>query len=207
VLIEELAVPDAYLLTPRIFRDDRGSFLECYRQEVLAEALGYPFTLAQANVSTSRRGVIRGIHYADVPPGQAKYVTCLRGAVLDVVVDLRVGSPTFAAVAAVQLDDREGRAVYVAEGLGHGFCALTEDATVTYLCSSVFSPTTERGIHPNDPALRLPWPGDVTPALSSKDEAAVTLDEALASGVLPTFQACRHRYAQLRAAGGARVFS
>ncbi|HYJ74288.1 MAG TPA: dTDP-4-dehydrorhamnose 3,5-epimerase family protein, partial [Kineosporiaceae bacterium] len=117
------AVPDAYVLTPVQHGDERGTFLEWFRSEQL-EAVGHPLGLAQANLSVSRPGVVRGIHYADVPPGQAKYVTCVRGAVLDVVVDLRVGSPAFGRWEAVRLDDRERRALYVAEGLGHAFCAL-----------------------------------------------------------------------------------
>ena len=103
---------------------------------------------------------MRGIHFADVPPGQAKYVTCVRGAVLDVVVDVRVGSPTFGRWDAVRLDDRERRALYIAEGLGHAFCALEADSTVVYLCNDVYRPGSEHGVHPLDPALGIAWPGD-----------------------------------------------
>jgi dTDP-4-dehydrorhamnose 3,5-epimerase len=198
VKIEELAVPDAYLLTPRIFQDDRGSFLEWYRHEALTELLGYPLTLAQANCSTSVKGVVRGVHYADVPPGQAKYVTCVQGAVLDVIVDLRVGSPTFGRSEAVRLDDADRRAVYLAEGLGHGFCALSDSATVVYLCSTVYTPGVEHGVHPLDPELGLPWPTDLVPVLSDKDAAAPTLEQARSAGALPTMDACRSRYDVLR---------
>jgi dTDP-4-dehydrorhamnose 3,5-epimerase len=199
VKVTTLAIPDALCLTPQIFADDRGAFLEWYRHEALAEAVGHPLSLAQANCSVSRRGVIRGIHYAHVPPGQAKYVTCLQGAVLDVVVDLRVGSATFGQADAVRLDDVERRAVYLAEGLGHGFCALTETATVAYLCSTVYSPSAERGVHPLDPALALPWPDDVPSLLSDKDTAAPSLADALAAGALPAIEDCRARYAALTA--------
>jgi dTDP-4-dehydrorhamnose 3,5-epimerase len=190
VRVEPLAVPGAFVLTPTVHADDRGSFLEWYRREALAEAVGHPLTLAQANASTSRRGVIRGVHYADVPPGQAKYVTCVRGAVLDVVVDLRVGSPTFGEHATVRLDDDDRPAVYLAEGLGHAFCALTDDVTVVYLCSTVYTPGAEHGIDPLDPALGLPWPSDLEPVLSPKDAEAPTLAQALAAGALPRFAAC-----------------
>ena len=101
---------------------------------------------------------MRGIHYADVPPSQAKYVTCVRGAVLDVIVDIRVGSPAFGRYDAVRLDDDERAAVYLSEGLGHAFVALTDDATVVYLCSEVYSPTREHGITPPDPDLGIEWP-------------------------------------------------
>ena len=130
--------------------------------------------------------MVRGVHFADIPPGQAKYVTCVRGAVLDVVVDLRVGSPTFGTWEGVRLDDTERAAVYLSEGLGHGFCALTDDATLTYLCSASYSPTGEHGVHPLDPDLGIDWPTEA-PLLSAKDETAPTLAEALASGLLPRY--------------------
>lgn len=188
--IRELAVPGAWEFTPRKFADDRGVFLEWFRTEAFTAASGHSFTLAQANCSVSARGTLRGLHFADVPPGQAKYVTCLHGAILDVIVDIRVDSPTFGAVDSLALDDVDRRAVYLAEGLGHAFLALTDDATVAYLCSSVYSPTGEHGINPLDPALGISWPADVAPLLSPKDEAAPTLAEALASGLLPTWEAC-----------------
>lgn len=192
-----LTIPGALVLTPRIHRDDRGDFLEWYRHDALTEAVGHPLDLAQANCSVSRRGALRGIHYADVPPGQAKYVTCTRGAVLDVVVDVRAGSPTFGIWEAVTLDDVARRAVYLAEGLGHGFCALTDDAVVTYLCSTTYDPATERGITPLDLDLAIGWPDDVPFALSAKDQAAPTLAGARAAGLLPTWEQCRRRELEL----------
>lgn len=190
------AVPDAYVLEPAQHGDDRGLFLEWFRHEQLAGA-GHPFTLAQANASVSRPGVVRGVHYADVPPGQAKYVTCVRGAVLDVVVDLRVGSPSFGTWDAVRLDDADRRVLYLAEGLGHAFCALEPDSTVVYLCSDVYRPAAEHGVHPLDPALGIPWPVR-EPVLSPKDAAAPTLAQAAAAGLLPSYEACTARYEALR---------
>jgi dTDP-4-dehydrorhamnose 3,5-epimerase len=188
--IEALSIAGSFSVTPKIFSDDRGTFLEWFRQDDLVDALGHPLNLAQANWSTSHRGVIRGIHYANVPPGQAKYVTCVRGSVLDVLVDLRVGSPTFGRHETVTLDDESRRAVYLAEGLGHGFCALTDDATVLYLCSTGYNPAGEHGIHPLDPDLALPWPADLEPVLSDKDAAAPSLAAALDAGTLPTTAQC-----------------
>src|ERR1022692_3423939 len=104
-VMKALGIEGAWVFTPRVHLDNRGAFLEAFRGADFDAALGYRLEVAQVNCSVSRRGVIRGIHYADVPPGQAKYVTCVAGAVLDVVVDLRVGSPTYAAWAAIQLDD------------------------------------------------------------------------------------------------------
>jgi dTDP-4-dehydrorhamnose 3,5-epimerase len=189
VKVRPLAIEGAFEVTPAQHRDDRGTFLEWYRFDALAAAVGHPLDLAQANLSTSARNVVRGIHFADVPPGQAKYVTCVSGAVLDVVVDIRVGSPTFGAWEAVHLDDTERRAVYVSEGLGHGLCAMTEGATVAYLCSTTYRPGHEHGIDPLDPELGISWPTG-TPLLSTKDAAAPSLAEARAAGLLPRYEAC-----------------
>lgn len=148
-----LGIEGAWEVTPACHHDSRGDFLEWVRPDRLAEVVGHPLSLAQGNLSVSARGVVRGIHYADVPPGQAKYVTCVRGAVWDVIVDLREGSPTFGRWQPVRLDDVDRRAVYLAEGLGHGFCVLTEGATVAYLCSTVYNPAAERAVNPLDPDL------------------------------------------------------
>jgi dTDP-4-dehydrorhamnose 3,5-epimerase len=186
VKIRPLTIEGAFEVTPVQHRDPRGTFLEWYRFDALAAAVGHPLDLAQANLSTSARDVVRGIHFADVPPGQAKYVTCVAGAVLDVVVDIRVGSPTFGAWEAVPLDDEDRRAVYLAEGLGHAFCALTDQAAVAYLCSTTYRPGHEHGINPLDPELGVAWPA-AEPVLSTKDEAAPTLAEARATGLLPRY--------------------
>ncbi|WP_406199558.1 dTDP-4-dehydrorhamnose 3,5-epimerase [Kitasatospora sp. NBC_01560] len=183
----ELSIEGAWEITPQLHGDARGLFTEWFRFDKLAEVVGHPLRLAQANLSVSSRGVVRGIHFADVPPGQAKYVTCVRGAVLDVIVDLRVGSPTFGRWEGVRLDETERKAVYISEGLGHGFCALSDDATLSYLCSETFNPTGEHGVHPLDPDLGIEWPADA-PQLSAKDTAAPTLAEALAGGLLPDYQ-------------------
>ncbi|MGC4892042.1 dTDP-4-dehydrorhamnose 3,5-epimerase family protein [Micromonospora sp. DT227] len=188
--IRPLGIEGAWEVTPQQHGDPRGRFLEWYRHDRLAEAVGHPLRLAQANLSVSARDVVRGIHFADVPPGQAKYLTCVRGAVLDVVVDVRVGSPTFGRWEAVRLDDTERRAVYLAEGLGHGVCALTDDATISYLCSATYRPAAEHTVHPLDPALAIDWP-TATPLLSARDAAAPSLAEARAAGRLPDYDACR----------------
>jgi dTDP-4-dehydrorhamnose 3,5-epimerase len=177
--------------TPVQHGDDRGVFFEHFRFEPLEEALGHPFTVRQGNTSVSRRGTVRGIHYALVPPGQAKYVTALSGAVLDYVIDLRVGSPTFATWEAVRLDGVDRRAVYLAEGLGHCFVALTEGAIVSYLVSEVYNPARELGISPTDPDIGLEFPIEAGGLLlSPKDMAAPSLDAAIASGLLPSYEEC-----------------
>lgn len=190
--IRELAVPDSYEITPRQFGDDRGVFLEWYRFDRLEEAVGHPLSLAQANTSVSKRGVVRGIHFADVPPSQAKYVTATHGSVLDFVVDIRVGSPTYGTWDSVLLDDVDRRAIYLSEGLGHCFVALTDDATVSYLVSAPFNAEREHGIHPLDPDVGLRFPAEAGELLlSPKDAAAPTLADAAASGLLPTWEEAR----------------
>jgi dTDP-4-dehydrorhamnose 3,5-epimerase len=196
----ELKVPDAYEFTPRQHRDDRGVFLEFFTTGSLSDAVGHPLALAQANCSVSSSGTLRGIHFAQLPPGQAKYVTCVAGAGLDVVVDLRVGSPTYGEWDAVSLDDTDRRAVYVAEGLGHAFLALSDGATLLYLCSDVFRPSREHGVNPLDPAVGIEWPRDVSPLLSPKDAVAPSLAEAGTQGLLPSYDECQAHYASLRAA-------
>jgi dTDP-4-dehydrorhamnose 3,5-epimerase len=196
--VRELRVTDAFEISPTQHRDDRGLFLEWYQAGELQEAVGHPLRLAQANCSVSRRGTLRGIHFADVPPSQAKYVTCVAGAGLDVVVDIRVGSPTFGAHDMVRLDAVDRRAVYVAEGLGHAFLALTDDTTLLYLCSETYNPDREHAVHPLDPRVGVEWPTDVEPVLSPKDAAAPGLDEARGSGLLPDYDDCVALYRRLR---------
>ncbi|GEK21650.1 dTDP-4-dehydrorhamnose 3,5-epimerase [Cellulomonas xylanilytica] len=200
----ELAVPGAWEITTKQFGDPRGVFLEWFKDEAFQEAVGHPLDLRQANCSVSAAGVLRGIHFADVPPGQAKYVTCVKGAVLDVAVDIRVGSPTFGRWDAVLLDDTDRRAIYLSEGIGHAFMALEDDSTVVYLCSTGYSPGREHGIHPLDPAIGIDWPTtdrqgrSITPQLSDKDVAAPTLEEARGQGLLPTLEDVERYVGSLR---------
>ncbi|WP_138845742.1 dTDP-4-dehydrorhamnose 3,5-epimerase [Rhodococcus pyridinivorans] len=189
----ELSIPGAYEITPRQFGDDRGVFLEWFKQETFTDAAGRPLKLAQANCSVSAAGVLRGIHYADVPPGQAKYVTCVSGSVLDVVVDLRVGSPTFGKWDSVLLDTKDRRAIFLSEGLGHGFLALEDNSTVVYLCSTGYNPDREHEVHPLDPDIGINWP-TVGPGgsslefeLSAKDKSAPGLMEARDADRLPSW--------------------
>lgn len=190
----ELSVPGAWEITPAQHGDPRGVFLEAFQGAAFAERVGHRFDLQQANLSVSSAGVLRGIHFADVPPGQAKYVTCPKGAVLDIVVDIRVGSPTFGRWDSVLLDDVDRRAIYLSEGLGHAFFSLEDGSTVMYLCSTGYSPGREHGIHPLDPTIGIDWPSTdrhgnpITPQLSEKDTAAPTLTEAAEKMLLPRYQ-------------------
>lgn len=196
--VRELAVPGAYVFTPVQHHDERGVFLEWFTSAAFERATGHRFDVAQANCSVSGPGVLRGVHFADVPPGQSKYVTCLAGAVLDLVVDIRVGSPTFGRVDQVRLDTSDRRAVYLSEGLGHAFVALEPDSTVLYLCSTPYAPDREHGIDPTDPDLALPLPAGLEPVLSDKDLAAPGLAVAADQGLLPRWEACTERVEALR---------
>jgi dTDP-4-dehydrorhamnose 3,5-epimerase len=141
--------------------------------------------LQQANTSISRAGVLRGIHFSDTPPGQAKHVTVTRGSAIDFVVDLRVGSPTFGSWDSVLLDEIDRRAVYLAEGLGHAFLALEDSTTVSYLVTSTYAPDREHGVSPLDPAIGLALPHGTKLIVSDKDLDAPMLAEAEAAGILP----------------------
>ena len=196
--MDALDVEGAWVFTPRIHGDSRGSFLEWFRDAAVLADLGRRLEVAQGNCSVSRRGTIRGIHYSDVPPGQAKYVSCVSGSVLDVIVDLRVGSPGYARWAAVRLDAETRRAVFIEEGLGHGFVTLSDEATVLYLCSTPYAPAREHGVHPLDPGIGIAWPADVPPILSDKDASAPSLAQARAGSMLPAYQDCLAYAASLR---------
>jgi dTDP-4-dehydrorhamnose 3,5-epimerase len=195
--IKELSIEGAFEITPRQFPDDRGVFLESFRGDRLARAIGHRLDIIQTNVSVSSRGTVRGVHFADVPPSQAKYVTALSGSFIDFVIDIRVGSPTFGQWDSVLLDTVDRRAVYLAEGLGHAICSLADDSTVMYLCSATYDPGREHGVNPLDPALGLAVPEGVTAVLSSKDAAAPSLSQAAAQGLLPQYDQCLRFYAKL----------
>lgn len=191
--VRPLGIEGAWEFTPKLWGDERGVFLEAYKASAFAEAVGHPLTVKQVNTSVSAAGVLRGIHFADTPPSQGKYVTCTYGAILDVIVDIRVGSPTFGNWEGVLLDDVDHRAVYLSEGLGHAFLSLAHGSAVTYLCSEPFAPAREHAVHPLDQTVNIEWStlardgSLLSYELSAKDRAAPTLDEAAASGLLPVY--------------------
>lgn len=194
--IRPLLIEGAFEFTPISHEDERGAYLEIYRADLLAEAVGHPMRLEQWNMAVTRAGGVRGIHFATTPKGQAKYVTCPAGSGLDVIVDVRVGSPTFGMVDTVVIDDVDRRAVYLAEGLGHAFVAHTDNTVLSYACSALWNPGGEHAVSPLDPALGIPWP-ETELRLSAKDTAAPTLKEAAEMGLLPDYEDCRRLYARL----------
>lgn len=189
-------IEGAWVFTPTQHRDERGAFLEAFTADSLRQATGRELAIAQLNVSVSSRGVLRGIHAARTPPGQAKYVQCLSGHVLDIVVDIRPYSPTFGEYAAIELDDTGREAVFISEGLGHGFCVLSDSATVAYMTSTPFDPEQEFGIDPLDPDLALPWPRDVDLILSAKDRQAPRLSDLMS--VVPQGSSTRPQLTRTR---------
>lgn len=193
-----LSIEGAFEVTPRQLVDGRGVFLESFRGDLLAEHVGHRMDVVQTNISVSSRGTVRGIHFADIPPSQAKYITVLSGSLVDFVVDIRVGSPTFGQWDSVLLDTKDRRGVYIAEGLGHAFVALEDGTTAMYLVSSTYHPEREHGVHPLDPQVGLRLPDGIEPLLSPKDKAAPSLEEARDGGLLPTYAACREHTASLR---------
>lgn len=192
--ITPLSIEGAWKVVPQQHTDERGTFLEWFAGSSFEQATGQRLDLAQANISTSSAGVVRGVHFAQLPPSQAKYVTCPSGAVLDVVVDLRVGSPTFGRHETVVLDDVDRVALYLSEGLGHAYMALSDGAVFAYLCSAPYAPGREHGVSPLCPELAIDWPTTdrqgrpVTPLMSPKDLAAPTLSQAHEQGLLPTYE-------------------
>jgi dTDP-4-dehydrorhamnose 3,5-epimerase len=199
--IRALSIEGSFEITPRQFPDDRGVLLESFRGDRLAQTIGHRMDIIQTNVSVSSRGTVRGVHFADVPPSQAKYVTALSGSFLDFVIDIRVGSPTFGQWDSTLLDTVDRRAIYLSEGLGHAICSLQDDSTVMYLCSATYNPAREHAINPLDPDIGLTLPEGVHPVLSPKDAVAPSLSQAAAQGLLPRYDECVRYYAQLAAGG------
>ena len=190
--LRELSVPGAWEITPQVHRDERGTFTEWFTESAFGAMTGHRFDLRQANCSVSAAGVLRGLHFAQLPPGQAKYVTCVRGAVFDVVVDIRVGSPTYGQWDSVLLDDIDHRSTYISEGLAHGFLTLEDQSTVMYLCSTPYAPQREHTIAATDPAIGIEWPLPAAELLlSGRDAIAPSLAEVRESGLLPTWDDTR----------------
>ena len=175
IAVRPTALDGVLLLEPAVRRDDRGLFLESYHQRELLEA-GIREVFVQDNFSRSRQGVLRGFHFQDTTAPMAKLVRCVRGRILDVAVDLRAGSPTFARHVDVELDDERMQELLVPVGFAHAFLALSEWADVEYKCSGFYTPSAERVLAWNDPDLGIAWPV-ASPILSARDRQAMSLQE------------------------------
>lgn len=181
--IRELAIKGAWIAHSPTHTDNRGFFREWFKEEEVEIATGRSFTVHQANISTSNKGVLRGIHYSLANKGQGKWITCISGSIWDVVVDIRPSSPTFKEWIGIELNALSGSSLFISEGLGHGFISLEDNSTVAYLLTSKYSPTEEFEIHPLDPELGIIWPLK-NPSLSIKDAVAPTLMQQLSAGRL-----------------------
>ena len=189
-----LKIDGAWEISLARFGDERGEFMEVFKETAFVEATGRQLSIKQVNTSVSAAGVARGIHFAQVPPSQAKYVFCPQGAVVDYVIDIRVGSPTFGQWDSVLLDDAERRAIFLSEGLGHMFVSLEDGSTVTYLCSAPYAPGREFGVHPQCATIGIEFPttardgSSLDLLLSEKDKEAPGLLKAQELGILPTYE-------------------
>jgi dTDP-4-dehydrorhamnose 3,5-epimerase len=182
----ELSIPGVYLLESPVWHDDRGFFREWFKRVDL-DGAGVDFAIDQANLSVSARDVVRGLHYSLAPEGQAKIVTCALGELVDVIADIRVGSPAFGRVEAVALAAEEGRSLLLPAGVAHGFCVTSEVGALTYLLSSPYNAAAELEIDPFDATLAVAWPLAGEAIVSPKDAGAPSLDQRRAAGELPTY--------------------
>jgi dTDP-4-dehydrorhamnose 3,5-epimerase len=185
-----LSISGSWKIEFQKFEDNRGFFYESFKADEFEKLIGRNFDIKQTNTSSSSKGSVRGIHYALVPPGQAKLVQCQRGSIKDYVIDIRIGSPTFGQFEEIELDEKSANAVFIEEGLAHAFVALENNTIVTYYVSEKYNPEREKGINPFDKTLNVKWP-DIELILSEKDKVAISLDQAKSEGILPLFDDCK----------------
>ena len=185
---QPLSISGAWLLTTKVFADDRGTFTEWFKATAMKQAMGVDFIPSQANISLSRQGVVRGIHYSLAPFGQAKLVTVLRGSIMDVAIDIRVGSPTFGKSECITMRAGEGAAVFLSHDLAHAFQALEDDTVVSYLVSSEYDPENEHEISPLCANLNVQWKKEIPMVLSEKDRIAPDLAVRQSTGLLPVYR-------------------
>jgi len=185
-----LSINGSWKIDFQRFDDNRGYFYESFKDEDFKSQIGRNFSIKQTNTSSSSKGSVRGIHYALVPPSQAKLVQCQRGSIKDYVIDIRVGSPTFGQFEEIELNENSASAVFIEEGLAHAFVALENQTVVTYYVTEKYNPDREKGINPFDKTLNVKWP-EIELVLSEKDKQAITLEEAKDQGLLPSFDECK----------------
>jgi dTDP-4-dehydrorhamnose 3,5-epimerase len=196
--ISELGIAGAWRFCAPVLSGERGVHVEPYSAPEFAAAVGRPLSLGHLNVTVAHAGSLFGVHYGDVPPGQAKYVHCVAGAVWDVVVDLRIDSATFGQWEAIVLDDVNRHAVYLSEGLGHAYLSLADHTTLVYVCSQPYLPDREHSVNPLDPALGIAWPTSgrdgrpLTLTVGRRDGSAPTLARSRATDRLPSLAAIHH---------------
>ena len=184
--LRPLGIEGVWLAESPVWSDERGFFREWFKSGDIKTTTGIDFSIQQANISQSQQGVIRGIHYSLAPQGQAKWITCINGSIRDVIVDIRLSSPTFGKSVHVDLEGQDGKAILIGAGLGHGFASLAHSSTIAYLLSSPYSPAEEFEINPLDPGLGINWDLELSKvSLSEKDKLAPTLAARASEGKLP----------------------
>ena len=188
--VTPLKIDGCWIIELKKFEDGRGFFYESFRNEIAKKYFGREFNIKQSNTSVSKKGSVRGIHYALVPPSQAKYVQCQKGSIVDYIIDVRVGSPTFSQFVEVELSATNPQAIFIEEGLAHAFVVLEDETVVTYFVSENYNPEREKGINPFDSDLNIKWP-DINLELSEKDKLAISLKEAQVQNLLPMFDECK----------------
>ena len=187
---QPLKISGSWKIEFQKFDDNRGFFYESFKEEDFKKLIGRNLNIKQTNTSSSSKGSVRGIHYALVPPSQAKLVQCQRGSIKDYVIDIRVGSPTFGQFEEIELNENSASAVFIEEGIAHAFVALENRTVVTYFVTEKYNPEREKGINPFDKTLNVKWP-DLELILSDKDKQAISLEESKAQGLLPSFDECK----------------
>jgi len=185
-----LSISGSWKIEFQKFEDNRGFFYESFKEEDFKNLIGRNLNIKQTNTSSCSKGSIRGIHYALVPPSQAKLVQCQRGSIKDYIVDIRIGSPTFGKFEEIELSENSASAVFLEEGLGHAFVALENQTVVTYYTTQKHNPDREKGINPFDKSLNVKWP-EINLVLSERDKQAISLAEAKDQCLLPTFDECK----------------
>jgi len=176
--ITPLEINGAWLYQSDVYGDSRGYFTEWFKNELVQSFIGREFKIAQANISNSRKGVVRGIHCSIAEEGQAKWITCISGSIIDFVIDIRPNSPTFKKWVSVDLSEASGKSVFIGEGLGHAFIAMEDGSRISYLLNSPYSPSDEFAINPKDPEIAIEWPLEEL-HFSPKDESAPYLKDLL----------------------------
>lgn len=189
--IEELKISGSWLIKFKKFDDNRGFFYESFRADLLGQTLNRKFEIQQTNTSISSKGSLRGIHYALVPPSQAKFIQCQKGSIQDFIIDIRVNSPTFGKYQMVELKEDNPQAIFIEEGLAHAFVALEDKTLVTYYVNQTYNPSREKGINPFDKYLNISWP-NLDLKVSEKDKKEIDLDEALKLNLLPTYEEAKN---------------
>lgn len=186
---KELSIKGSWEITLDQFEDNRGTFTETFKLNTLENILERSFEVKQSNTSVSKSGTIRGIHFAQKPPSQAKYVKCQHGSITDFIIDIRIGSPTFAKHVSVELNGKDSKAVFIEEGLAHAFIAKEDGTVVTYLVNQYFNPANEKSINPMDKDLGINW-GNLNYLISDKDKNAQMLKEMIKLNLLPIYEDC-----------------